>query len=245
MDALLQSHKRESVHFAVRDSRELDSSVVKVIGHMDNEIVNSDRQFLEDLNRIGSATVSQLCIHEGVTATAIRQRLLRLQAAGLVSRQSVRAQRGRPHHEYQLTESGQRKLGDNYTELAMVLWDQLSETGDEQSKKEFLARLRDALVQRYGESVQEGELSERLSGLRDSLLGHGFNVEVTREGTVFSLVERNCPYHELASKDRTICDLEHDVFEKILGVPLELAQRCVEGHNCCRFEVSEPVVKIG
>ncbi len=173
---------------------------------------------------------------EGVTATAIRQRLLRLQAAGLVSRKSVRATRGRPHHEYQLTEQGQKLLGDNYIELATILWEQLSSIEDEQIKRSVMAQLRDTLVKRYGESVEGEGLAVRLQELKDVLSSHGFNVEIVQNGEKWALVERNCPYHELASQSHSICDLEHEVFEKILGVPLELTQRCVDGHNCCKFE---------
>ncbi|MBL4883086.1 MAG: helix-turn-helix transcriptional regulator [Planctomycetaceae bacterium] len=210
---------------------------------MDDSIVDSDRQFLADLNQIGSATVPQLCEQEGVTATAIRQRLLRLQAAGLVSRQSVRATRGRPHHEYQLTDEGQRVLGNNYAELASLLWDQLNLISDEQVKKKMLAGLRDTLVKRYGASVKEGNIADRLRDLKHSLVDQGFNIEIEQEGALLTLTEQNCPYHDLASKDHTICDLEHEVFEKILGVSLNLSQRCVDGHNCCRFEVAEIDIK--
>ncbi len=203
---------------------------------MDPDIANPDRQFLADLHQIGSATVPQLCEMEGVTATAIRQRLLRLQAAGLVSRQSVRASRGRPHHEYQLTNEGQRILGDNYVELATILWEQLSSIDDIQLKRMVMSQLRDTLVKRYGESVEGEGLAIRLSELKGVLSEHGFNVEVGQSGNQWTLMERNCPYHELATQNRSICDLEHEVFEKILGVPLELTQRCVDGHNCCKFE---------
>ena len=203
---------------------------------MDTNIANTDRQFLADLHRIGSATVPELCSQEGVTATAIRQRLLRLQAAGLISRESVRATRGRPHHEYRLTKEGQKLLGDNYVELATILWEQLSSIEDEQIKRSVMAQLRDTLVKRYGESVEGEGLAVRLEELKSVLSEHGFKVEVGQNGDQWTLVERNCPYHELASQNHSICDLEHEVFEKILGVPLELTQRCVDGHNCCKFE---------
>lgn len=205
---------------------------------MDDIIVNSDRRFLADLNRIGSATVPQLCEEEGVTATAIRQRLLRLQAAGLVTRQSVRATRGRPHHEYQLTDEGRRKLGNNYVELATILWSQISEMEDDELKQKLMSRLRETLVKRYGESANGDGVLGRLHSLKQSLSERGFNVEVEEDGALLTLMEQNCPYHELASKDRSICDLEHDVFEEILGVPLKLVQRCVDGHNCCLFEAT-------
>ncbi|NOX55177.1 MAG: MarR family transcriptional regulator, partial [Planctomycetes bacterium] len=77
----------------------------------------NDRQLLQQLHRLGSATVSQLCAELGVTATAVRQRLLRLQSAELVTREAVRSGRGRPRYVYRLTDAGLRSLGDNYSDL--------------------------------------------------------------------------------------------------------------------------------
>ena len=46
----------------------------------------SDNALLDEMRRTGSASVSQLVTATGVTATAVRQRLHRLMASGLVCR---------------------------------------------------------------------------------------------------------------------------------------------------------------
>src|ERR1700685_1272906 len=85
----------------------------------------SDRQFLERLHQLGGGTVQEICADLGVTATAVRQRLLRLQASSMVARELVRAGRGRPHHVYRVTQAALCELGDNYAELAQILWREL------------------------------------------------------------------------------------------------------------------------
>ena len=102
---------------------------------MNQTIDSADREFLGELKGLKSASVSQLCEALGVTATAVRARLNRLQAAGFVERRAVPTDRGRPKHEYTVTNEGHSSLGDNYGELALVLWRELSKIPDPSLKQ--------------------------------------------------------------------------------------------------------------
>jgi len=203
---------------------------------MSDLLTPADREFLKELQAAGASTISRLCELQGVTTTAVRQRLSRLQAAGYVTRETVPTERGRPSHEYRVTPSGQKLLGDNYSELATILWSQLNELQDEVLKQRIVAQVEEVLIQRYGERVDATSARERLQQLKRALNDHGFHTEVDNEAEQLTLMERNCPYHDLAVQDHSICDLEQEVFSKIVGVPLKLSQRCVDGHTCCRFE---------
>ena len=66
----------------------------------------------------------------GVTATAVRQRLQRLMAEGLIERHTERKGRGRPNHRYSLTEKGERSAGTNFSDLAVVLWEEIKAVDD-------------------------------------------------------------------------------------------------------------------
>jgi predicted ArsR family transcriptional regulator len=195
-----------------------------------------DRQFLERLHRLRSATVQELCAETGVTATAVRQRLTRLQGLGLVGRETVRHGRGRPHHSYVVTEAGLRELGDNYAELAIILWREMRQIEDPAVRERIAARVREALVQRYGQAVQGASVTERFTELMLALNDRGFDVEVDASGGLPILRENNCPYHELAASDPAICELEHAVFQRVLGTELALTQCCLDGHACCEFQ---------
>lgn len=203
---------------------------------MRSVIDQSDREFLEQLHRTGPATIQEICGTLGVTATAVRQRLSRLQGLGLITRESVRAGRGRPHHTYRLTDGGLRELGDNYGDLAMILWRELQNIQEPSVRARLLDGIQQALVERYGHAVQGTSLYERVSQLRDALAERGFDVEVASNGELPVLRENNCPYLELATSDPSICELEHAVFQKVLGAELTLAQCCLDGHSCCEFQ---------
>ena len=204
---------------------------------------HDDREFLADLRKSGGATVQALCERQRVTATAIRQRLTRLQALGLISREASKGERGRPSHTYVVTTEGLRHLGDNYRDLALMLWDEITLIDDDVVRSKLIGRLRDRLVQTYGRDVRSTSLSDRLEELRGLLTTLGFDVELRQQGGELLpiLRENSCPYHDIASRDASICDLEQTVFSEVLGVPVHRTQCCRDGDQCCEFSATQVV----
>ncbi len=202
---------------------------------------HDDRAFLADLRKSGGATVQALCDRQGVTATAIRQRLTRLQAQGLISRESTKGERGRPSHTYAVTTEGLRHLGDNYRDLALMLWDEVTLIDDGAVRSKLIGRLRDRLVKTYGREVRSTSMSDRLEELRGLLTTLGFDVELRQQGDELLpiLRENSCPYHDIAARDASICDLEQTVFSEVLGVPVHRTQCCRDGDQCCEFSPTQ------
>lgn len=194
-----------------------------------------DEEFLLSLERLGDGTVQDLCGTAQVTATAVRQRLRRLQSLGLVDRQTIRSGRGRPHHTYHVTDLGRRQIGDNYTELARLLWNELQAIDELDVRHRVTGRIRDAMVRQYGSKVHGESLNDRFSQLRIALADRGFSVDVVSDDLLPVLRENHCPYHDLAQQDSGICEFEQQVFEQVLGVPLKLTSCCRDGDRCCEF----------
>lgn len=201
-----------------------------------SELSQSDREFLAELNRLGPSSIQSLCDELGVTATAVRQRLNRLVAGGQVTRETIPVDRGRPKHHYKVTQSGQSSLGNNYSVLATVLWQQIQQIEDDELRVQLVNRLKSAFVERLGESVDAASPEERLNQLRKVLSDEGFPVELN-PADLGRLRENHCPYVELASSDKSICELEQKIFSEILGAPVKLTQCCVDGDHCCEFEL--------
>jgi len=217
---------------------------------------NPEQTFLATLHRHEPVSVQELCEVTGVTATAVRQRLLRLQSEGLVTRQIVRQERGRPHHTYALTSLGLKSLGDNQGEMAAILWQEVMRIDQPEVKNQVLTGVRDALVQRIGLRAVTGSLSERLHEMCSNLTEFGFDVECLPEASPVNTVstintvnletaeaglpvlrEHNCPYHEIAAVDPSICEFEQSVFSELLGADVELSACRLDGHRCCEFQV--------
>jgi predicted ArsR family transcriptional regulator len=198
-----------------------------------------DRQFLERLHELGGGTVHEICADLGVTATAVRQRLVRLQGLKMVSRELVRAGRGRPHHVYRVTPTALRELGDNYAELAQILWRELKKIEEPSVRERVVSRVEDALVEQFGKVAPRGALADRMTQLAAALQDHGFQVEMDQNGLLPILRENSCPYFELASEDPAICELEQAVFRRVLGADVKLTQCCLDGHHCCEFQAAD------
>jgi predicted ArsR family transcriptional regulator len=138
---------------------------------------------------------------------------------------------------YKVTDQGSRQLGDNYGDLALILWRELNAIADPEIRADVQRRVQDAMVRRLG-VYGEGRLRERLKTLAASLASRGFDVELNDCAELPVLREHNCPYLELAEEDRGVCEMERQVFEQALGTGVKLSQCCLDGHRYCEFEVS-------
>jgi len=203
------------------------------------EIESTDRQFLERLHQLDSSTIQAICADLGVTATAVRQRLARLQAMDLVARDLVRMGRGRPHYVYRVTDSALRELGDNYADLALILWRELRRIEEPAVRARVASRVEEALVRQFGKVSDEAPLDDRMAQLTAALQGRGFHVELDQSGLLPILRENSCPYLELASEDPGICELEQAVFRRVLGADVKRTQCCLDGHSCCEFQAAD------
>ncbi len=199
-----------------------------------------DRQFLEHLHEMGGGTVQEICREQGVTATAVRHRLVRLQEAGFVGRELVPSRRGRPHHVYRVTRDALREMGDNYAELAQILWREIRNIEEPAIRERLANRVENALVDQIRKVSATAPLNVRVAELAADLRERGFQVETDTSGLLPILRENNCPYHELASADPGICELEQAVFRRVLNADVRLTQCCLNGHSCCEFQTAEP-----
>lgn len=199
----------------------------------------ADRSLLDLIRRQGPMTVSDMSRQLGVTATAVRNRLTRLLESGMVERQAEHVGRGRPRHAYQASAEAQKRLGQNYADLAVILWEEMMNTVEDSKLRRLLfTRITARLADLYRDRVTGEEWEGRLVQLTSLLHDQGVEAEVAHDGSVSIpiLRQHSCPYHELAELDPAICALERKMFEKILGRGLRLSQCRLDGDRSCDFE---------
>jgi DeoR family suf operon transcriptional repressor len=203
---------------------------------------SSDRALLDLIRRCGPINVPEMSAHLGVTATAIRNRLARLVGSGLVERRTEHGRRGRPKHAYQVSVAARKSLGQNYAELALVLWEEMmTSVADRRLRRLLFARVTERLADMYRVQVSDHEWEGRLVQLSNLLHDRGVEAEVAHQagGAVPLLRQHSCPYYALAETDRSICAIEKKMFEKVLGRGLELSQCRLDGDRSCDF-VAKP-----
>lgn len=199
-------------------------------------------QSVIDLLRVDTAlSVGDLASALGVTATAVRQRLDRLMRRGLVERRTVGGRRGRPSHAYSLTEQGRRVGGDNFRDLALVLWREIRGVKDPDVRRGLLGRIGAGLADTERNAVTGTTPLERLGGVAALLQRRQIACAVEPQGDAGLpvLTTYACPYPDLAEADRGICAAERSMIEDLVGGSVRLSECRLDGGSCCRFTVGE------
>jgi len=203
---------------------------------MSAQVESSDVALLDLLRKHGPLSVAQLKAAMQVTATAVRQRLVRLLTRGDIERHSERLSRGRPIHRYALTDKGRRRAGSNFADLAIALWQEIREIKDPEVRRGLLQRISRRLAALYAGQIHGSSLDERMQSLADVFRERQIPFEVDRTHDLPLLQATACPYPDLAEKDRTVCSMERMMFSELVGENLSLSNCRLDGHNCCTFE---------
>jgi predicted ArsR family transcriptional regulator len=208
---------------------------------------SSDRDLLDLIRRRGPLTVTEMADHLGVTGTAVRNRLARLLGAGLVERRTEHVGRGRPRHTYQASVEAHKRLGQNYADLAVALWEEMMHTVEDRKLRRLLfTRITERMAEIYRVQVNGEGLEGRLVQLSNLLHDRGVEAEVARDdgGLTPVLRQHSCPYYELAEADRAICALERKMLEKVLGLALRLSHCRLDGDRSCDFQAKPVPISI-
>jgi len=168
----------------------------------------------------------------------VRQRLTRLMAQGLIQREANRVGRGRPSHRYSLSAKGRKQGGTNYADLAIMLWEQIRQVEAPEVRRGLLQRIAGAMAGMYAGQVQGATTEAKMESLKTLFAERRVPIETGRMGETPVLTVLDCPYPELAEKDRGICAVEKMLFAELLETPLKLSQCRLEGHTCCQFETN-------
>lgn len=228
--------------------------------HQRRVLRHVDLQLLQALGESRPMGIAELTSVLGVTATAVRQRIERLLAAGLIQRQKQTHGRGRPSYTYRLTQRGRWYAGADATELVEVMWQEIVNlpAGDVRSRllNGIARRLAQQLApqppsdecstgprqhQRSPAVPAADDLAETMRRIGEELWQRSIVVRVdvisSPPAWLPVLDVPCCPYPALrdATDDRSLCELEQRVLSEALGRPVHLASCLLDGDRSCRF----------
>jgi predicted ArsR family transcriptional regulator len=207
---------------------------------------SSDRPLLDLIRRRGPLTVAEMALALEVTPTAVRNRLSRLSGSGMIERKVEHGGRGRPRHTYEVSAEAHKRLGQNYADLAVVLWDEMMRTvKDAKLRRVLFSRITDRLAELYRSQIASAgeDWERRMVQLGAILHDRGIEAEVVQgDGNSLPVLKQHsCPYFELAEVDHAICAMERKMFEKVLGRGLRLSHCRLDGDRSCDFE-AKPLI---
>lgn len=192
------------------------------------------------LQQHGTCSIKELEAELGVTRTAVRQQLMGLLAAELVTAAMVHQGRGRPYTVYHLSDKGHGLFPRLYEDLALVLLEELLERAEPAYAARLLQRLSVRLGRQYAAQLCcSMTLAGSLRALSAWLTAHGILTEVREDEGAFVLTEHSCPFYGLARTHREICAIETEALALALDTPVQLLQSQRNGSSCCRFQVQK------
>lgn len=200
---------------------------------------------LDALKRLGPTTINDIALHLGITHEAARQQVNQLEADGMITGVADPAgtSGGRPARRFRLTRAGEHAFPKRYGDLAGLLLDVVGRQHGPEAVREVIAAAVDAKVDAW-KPVLAGRrsLRSRLDALRSIYAEDDPWVEITEEDGSAVLVERNCPYLDVAAERPELCSMTVHTLSRLLGRRVERVRRFQNGHGMCAFVVrDEPV----
>src|SRR3954468_19774531 len=199
---------------------------------------NLRRELLLRLRLEGPSSPDQLADRLGASRTGVLQQLRALEAANLVSRQTVRHGVGRPRHLYDVTPDAQDLFPSNYDGLASGLLAAIEAVGGDDLLDQVFAARRRQLGDRVREQMAErvsadAPLMDRVRELAVIQADQGYLADATlgADGTV-RLREHNCAIYHVAANTPGACQAELELFTEILGAEVVREEHIASGDRC-------------
>lgn len=193
----------------------------------------------------GSATASEVAGHMHITREGARQQLQTLEHEGWIARtprpRSEKA--GRPAVAFAITAAGDHLFPKNYDNLSLTLVDAVADQLGEKALDTLLAAVTDQQVKHWEPKLSGKSLPERIRALKDLYYEDDPYTSTKKDGHDYLLVERNCPFLNVAMKRPRLCSVTISTLTRLLGVRVIREQRFQDGHRRCVFRVlvDEPV----
>jgi predicted ArsR family transcriptional regulator len=184
------------------------------------------------LRRHGRLSAPRLADLLQLTSVGVRRHLALLERDGLVASTTEKPKRGRPAAVYRLTDAGLETFPRHYDEVAREALAFLKDR-DAGTLAQFLAWRNERLAASYAGRVDGATLAERTDALAEVLNEQGFMAEVEPAEGGLRLCQHNCTVEHLATELPDLCASEAELFQRLLGTPVEREATIVDGAVRC------------
>ena len=205
-----------------------------------NQIPGPRRDILYYIKQYGQTTVADLSSRLQMTGEAVRQHLLHLIQDGYIQRQSERtpaAGAGRPSLYYSLTIDGEHLFPKSYDGLTVELIDTVISQLGEEALKEVLSKMTESRVQQWEFQLRGLTLLERVAALKDIYMENDSFIGIEQNGEEILLIERNCPFANVAMKRPALCSVTVNVLTRLLGIQVVRKEKFQNGDGRCVFSI--------
>jgi predicted ArsR family transcriptional regulator len=191
----------------------------------------------------GHASLGEIAAHLEVSKQGALRHLEALEADGLATVASAPPHgRGRPENVYQLTPAAGEHFPDGHRELTGELLEFMSDA----QLKHFFERRAARLEAEYAPRLAGLDFEARVRELAKLASEHGHMAEVVdlAEGGL-AIRHCNCPIQDVAARTGLPCVNEQQMYERLLGAPVNRSTWMREKASDCTYEVKESGGKVG
>ena len=191
----------------------------------------------------GPATATELARRLGVTPSAARQHLVRLEAEGWIRASAEAGGVGRPAKRWHLLARAESLFPQSYAELALEVFAGAAEAFGPEGLSRLLAERTRRQVEAYRARMPDrtSSLEERVRALGRIRKEEGYMARVTRtrEGALL-LHEDHCPICAAATACSGLCTEELELFRRVLGgdARVERTEHLLSEGRRCSYRVT-------
>lgn len=209
-----------------------------------DELPATRAAILRLLKKEGYASIPRIAEALSVTHEAARKQVADLQRSGwigsdcspdeAVERESAL---GRPPVRYCLTAAGDHFFPKQYAQLLVTVLDSVRMEKGDRATSAILARMTDDVVARVGDRMDSVPLDRGIELLREIYREDDPFTKIERRGENYVLVERNCPYLNVALERPEICSTTVSALRRLTSCEVVRERRFQDGDDRCEFHV--------
>jgi predicted ArsR family transcriptional regulator len=191
----------------------------------------------------GHASLGEVAAHLEISKQGALRHMESLETDGLATvTPAEEHRRGRPENVYKLTPAAYEHFPHAHRELASELVEFLSEA----QLKRFFERRTARLEAEYVPRLAGLDFQGRVRELAKLATEHGHMAEVVElPNGGLAIRHCNCPIQDVAARTGLPCVNEQQMYERLLGAPVNRSTWMREKASDCTYEVKESGGKVG
>lgn len=199
-------------------------------------------RILESIKRNGAVTAKQLSEEFGMTSMGARQHLQTLEEDGLLQFEDIKAKVGRPNRHWSLTQKGHDQFSDRHRDLTIQVIDAVEHLFGQEGLEKVALERENSVYQSYRTAMQDClTLPSKVQKLVELRSAEGYMAELQETPSGFLFIENHCPICKAATRCRSLCQSELNVFQRLIGDDylVSRTEHIVEGERRCVYAITQ------
>ncbi len=203
---------------------------------VDTGFSSTKKRLLESLKRSGDRSLTDLSNDLGISKMATLKHLAVLEDKGFVERSFRVEGRGRPRAYFRLTRKSARLFPEAYTHLTLCALQFIEEKMGREAVVRLLRQRTQEVYEGSARRFDDPDFRGRVQALVELRDEGGYMAERGRIGkNSAEVLEHNCPILAIAERYGEACEVEVELFKKLVHADVQASHRVVAGDSVCRF----------